>query len=188
MEVPGGIGRWIPVAAVALAAVPLGLVVARRLASRARQRGVPPARARRRALAEVGLVGGTLPWLWMAFTPLPAARHLRLVPLRDLAEVLLDEPLRAFFQITGNLLVFAAFGFCAAARWQLRPLTVTALAAAGAVAIEAGQYAFALGRVSSVDDVLLNAAGAGIAALASRRFWPPPAPARATTGAAHDNG
>ncbi|MFF5056526.1 hypothetical protein ACFY1S_25415 [Micromonospora sp. NPDC000663] len=37
------------------------------------------------------------------------------------------------------------------------------------------QYALRLDRASSVDDVLLNAAGAGLAALASRRRWRPTA-------------
>ena len=172
--VPGGIARWLPVVALSVAAVPVGLLVARLLARRATTRGVPAALARRRALADVGMVGGTLPWVWMILTPLPDSRHLNLVPLRDLGEVLLDDPVRAFFQVGGNLLVFAAFGFCAAARWRLPVWAIVALAAAGAVAVETLQYALALGRVSTVDDVLLNAAGAALAALASRRHWPPP--------------
>jgi glycopeptide antibiotics resistance protein len=39
------------------------------------------------------------------------------------------------------------------------------------VLIELAQYVFRLDRVSSVDDVLINAAGAGLAALASRPWW-----------------
>jgi glycopeptide antibiotics resistance protein len=38
-------------------------------------------------------------------------------------------------------------------------------------AIEITQYALDVGRVSSVDDVLLNATGALLAGLASRRWW-----------------
>jgi hypothetical protein len=38
-------------------------------------------------------------------------------------------------------------------------------------ACETAQYALRLDRVSSVDDVLINAAGAGPAALASHRWW-----------------
>jgi glycopeptide antibiotics resistance protein len=41
----------------------------------------------------------------------------------------------------------------------------------GTALIETAQYALALGRVSSVDDVLLNALGAGLAAVGSRRWW-----------------
>lgn len=37
--------------------------------------------------------------------------------------------------------------------------------------VEVAQYVLRLDRVSSVDDVLLNATGAWLAALASRRWW-----------------
>jgi glycopeptide antibiotics resistance protein len=45
------------------------------------------------------------------------------------------------------------------------------LAAAGSILVELSQYVLRLERVSSVDDVLLNTAGAGLAALASRQWW-----------------
>ncbi|WP_317452075.1 MULTISPECIES: VanZ family protein [unclassified Streptomyces] len=38
------------------------------------------------------------------------------------------------------------------------------------LAVEASQYALRLGRVSSVDDVLLNTAGAALGALLVRRW------------------
>jgi glycopeptide antibiotics resistance protein len=57
---------------------------------------------------------------------------------------------------------------------------ILALAAGCSVLVEAAQYVLRLDRVSSVDDVLLDAAGAGLAALASRRWW------RATAGASSD--
>jgi glycopeptide antibiotics resistance protein len=96
-----------------------------------------------------------------------------LVPLRDLFTLLDGGPLTAMVQIVGNLLVFAALG-------SLGPLRFTALAslrrvlALGAgcsILVETAQYVLHLDRVSSVDDVLLNTAGAGLAALASRRWW-----------------
>jgi glycopeptide antibiotics resistance protein len=74
------------------------------------------------------------------------------------------------YQIVGNLLVFAAFGFLAPIRWQIRPLWVVAAAAAASTTVETLQWVLGLGRVSSVDDVLVNAAGAGLAALCSRRW------------------
>jgi glycopeptide antibiotics resistance protein len=46
-----------------------------------------------------------------------------------------------------------------------------ALAAGCSVLIETAQYVLQLDRVSSVDDVLLNAVGAVPAALASRPWW-----------------
>ena len=55
-------------------------------------------------------------------------------------------------------------------RWRAGVGWVAAVAAAGSVLVETMQYALALGRVSSVDDVLLNTAGAALAALASRRL------------------
>lgn len=115
------------------------------------------------------MVVGTLPWVWMALTPMPGPGAVRLVPLRDLAEQLAGAPVTAFFQVAGNLLLLAAFGFCAAARWRLRVPGIAALAAALSLTLEGLQYALALGRVCSVDDVLLNTTGAALAALIARR-------------------
>ncbi|HWG97872.1 MAG TPA: VanZ family protein [Pilimelia sp.] len=56
-------------------------------------------------------------------------------------------------------------------RWPWGPARVAASAAAAAVGVEALQYLLDLGRVSSVDDVTLNALGAGLAALAARPWW-----------------
>ncbi|MGN9764031.1 VanZ family protein [Micromonospora sp. SD12] len=131
-------------------------------------------------------MAGTVPWVWMILTPRPAPRQVDPVPLRDLADLPTGPPTTAVVQVVGNLLVFAALGFFA-------PVRVAALAgvgrlfllgAAGSVLVEALQYALDLGRVSSADDVLLNATGAALAGLLSRRWWarrPVPAgPAAAT--------
>ncbi|MCW0213573.1 MAG: VanZ family protein [Pseudonocardia sp.] len=53
---------------------------------------------------------------------------------------------------------------------------VLALGAACSILVETAQYVLHLDRASSVDDVLVDTAGAGLAALASRRWW------RAETG------
>jgi glycopeptide antibiotics resistance protein len=76
-------------------------------------------------------------------------------------------------QVVGNLLVFAALGFFAPVRFAALASVprILALAAGCSVLVETAQYVLRLDRVSSVDDVLLNAAGAGLAALASRRWW-----------------
>jgi hypothetical protein len=168
---PGGVQRWIPVVVVSVLAVPLAFAAARRLESRRRARGLPAGAARRQALAEVGIVAGTVPWLWMILTPLPARREVNPVPLVDLIDQLTGSAAVALVQVVGNLLVFAAFGALAPVRWRVEPWVVIALAAAASVTVEILQYGLDLGRVSSVDDVLLNAAGAGLAALASRRWW-----------------
>jgi glycopeptide antibiotics resistance protein len=79
----------------------------------------------------------------------------------------------AVAQIGGNLLMFAAFGALAPLRLQAlaRLPVIIGLAAAGSLAVETLQYVLALGRVSSIDDMLLNAAGAGVAGLVTRRWW-----------------
>jgi hypothetical protein len=145
----------------------------------ARRRGAPS--PWRRSLAEVGIVYGTVPWVWMILLPNggaaePRAR-LNLVPMRDLLDVVADGPWTATVQIVGNLLVFASFGFFGPMRFAALASVprILALAAAGSVLVETLQYVLRLDRVSSVDDVLLNAAGAALAALLSRRWWLEPA-------------
>jgi glycopeptide antibiotics resistance protein len=95
-----------------------------------------------------------------------------LVPLRDLLTILAGGPLTVTVQIVGNLLVFAALGFLAPLRFAALASVprILALAAGCSVLVEAAQYVLQLDRVSSVDDVLLNTAGAGLAALASHRW------------------
>ncbi|SCL65460.1 VanZ like family protein [Micromonospora chersina] len=101
---------------------------------------------------------------------------------RDLFTILGAGPLTVTVQIVGNLLVFAALGFLATLRFAALASVprILALAAGCSVLVEVAQYALRLGRVSSVDDVLLNTAGAGLASLASRRWW------RASAGAPSD--
>ncbi|GAA2683757.1 MULTISPECIES: VanZ family protein [Actinosynnema] len=124
----------------------------------------------RTSVAEVGMVYGTLPWLWITLMPGENAGEvpgrLSLVPLRDLLEM---GPLG----IVGNLLVFAALGFFAPIRFPALATAprVLALGALCSLLVETAQYALQLDRVSSVDDVLLNATGTALAALASRRWW-----------------
>ncbi len=160
------------VALVAVAALPLAAAAAWALARRRRARGVPA--AWRMSLAEVGIVHGTAPWVWITMLPGSDAGavpgRVSLVPLRDLHATLAAG---STFEVVGNLLVFAALGLLAPLRFAaLASLPrVLALAAGCSVLIETAQYVLRLDRVSSVDDVLLNAAGAGLAALASRPWW-----------------
>ncbi|WP_245716346.1 VanZ family protein [Micromonospora humi] len=141
----------------------------------------------RSSLAEVGMVYGTVPFVWMTLMPGPGAGvvpgRVSLVPLRDLVTM---GPLG----IGGNLLVLAALGFFAPLRFAASASVprLLALGAACSAAIETAQYVLRLDRVSSVDDVLVNAVGAALFGLASRRWWrtstpatdrPRPVPARA---------
>lgn len=174
---------------VVLLAVPLGLPVAALLTAllaRWRRDAATPREAWRRSVAEVGALAGTLPWVWMILTPRAAPRELKLVPLRDLADLVeVGPPSTVLVQVVGNLLVFAALGFFA-------PVRAAALAGVGrlfllggaaSVLVESLQYALDLGRVSSVDDVLLNATGAALAGLLSRPWWARPRPAPAALSA-----
>ncbi|MEV6976987.1 VanZ family protein [Kitasatospora sp. NPDC093806] len=161
-----------------LAALPVAALAVWGLARRRRLAGAAPAWAWRRSLAEVGMVYGTVPWVWMIMLPGAGAgvvpRRVSLLPLRDLAAILAEgSPVTATVQIVGNLLVFAALGYLAPVRFaHLASVPrVLALAAGCSVLVETAQYVLWLDRVSSVDDVLLNTAGAGLAALASRRRW-----------------
>ncbi|MGW1782584.1 VanZ family protein [Streptomyces sp. NPDC002143] len=169
-----------------LVALPLSALVAWALAHRRRAAGV--ASAWPMSLAEVGMVHGTVPFVWMTMMPgggagvVPA--RVSLVPLRDLVTM---GPLG----IVGNLLVFASLGFFAPMRFAAPASAprILALGAGCSVLVETAQYVLQLDRVSSVDDVLVNAVGAVLAGLASRRWWrttaqapsdqPRPAPAPA---------
>ncbi|WP_217249480.1 VanZ family protein [Streptomyces sp. AC602_WCS936] len=161
-----------------VAALPLSALVVWLLTRRRKAAGIEPDWARRRSLAEVGLVHGTVPWVWLILMPGARAGEvsgaLSLVPVVDLLTM---GPLG----ILGNLLVFAALGFFAPMRFTA-PASVPRVLALGAgcsVLVETLQYVLRLDRVSSVDDVLLNATGAALAAMASRRWWRTPAAASA---------
>ncbi|MFG2332592.1 VanZ family protein [Streptomyces sp. NPDC048604] len=151
-----------------LVALPLSGLVVWALARRRRAAGVPS--AWRRSVAEVGMVHGTVPFVWMILMPGSGAGvvpgRVSLVPLRDLVTM---GPLG----IAGNLLVFAALGFFAPIRFGALASVprILALGAGCSVLVETAQYVLRLDRVSSVDDVLVNAAGAVLAGLASRRWW-----------------
>ncbi len=124
----------------------------------------------RLSLAEVGMVYGTVPLVWLTTMPGSGAGvvpgRVSLVPLRDLLTM---GPLG----IVGNLLIFAALGLFAPMRFAALASVprILALGAACSVLVETAQYVLQLDRVSSVDDVLVNATGAALAAMASRRWW-----------------
>jgi len=173
----GLLGTFTGVVLLTVAALPAAVLVAWALARRRRATGATSVWAWRASLAEVGIVYGTAPWVWMILLPGSRAgvdaQRVSLVPLRDLLAVLAAGPVTATGQIVGNLLVFAALGFFAPVRFAVLTSVPRALAlgAACSAGVETAQYVLRLDRVSSVDDVLVNAAGAGLAALASRRWW-----------------
>jgi len=162
-----------------LVGVPVAVLVAWALARRRRAAG--GVMAWRASLAEVGMVYGTAPFAWMTLMPGPGVGvvpgRVSLVPLRDLVAM-------GPHGIAGNLLILAALGFFAPMRFAAVASVprILLLAAGCSALIETAQYVLRLDRVSSVDDVLVNAAGAVLAALMSRRWWrtrvdmPPEAP------------
>ncbi|WP_182378714.1 VanZ family protein [Nocardioides sp. WS12] len=168
-----GTATGIAVGAVAL--VPLALLGIWALARLRISAGAPPARAWRRSLAEVGLVYGTVPWVWMTMLPGNQAGlvtgAVSLEPFRDL-ETMSD------IQVVGNLVLLSALGFFAPLRFRaLASLPrIVVLAAFSSAAIETAQFVLRLDRVSSVDDVLLNTAGAAVAAVLSWPWWGPDSP------------
>ena len=182
----GWVGTFTGVALFTVAVLPLAAVAVWALARHRSVTGTTPAWAWRTSLAEVGIVYGTMPWVWMIMLPGDRAgaapARVSLIPLRDLLTILAGDPVTATGQIAGNLLVFAALGFLAPLRFAALASVprILALAAGCSVLIETAQYVLRLDRVSSMDDVLLNTAGAGLAALASRRWW------RATARASSD--
>jgi hypothetical protein len=172
----GSLGVYDGLARAAVILLPVALVAVWALARHRRLAGADAARAWQQSLAEVGIVYLTLPAVWITMLPGPRAGHVSprasLVPLQDLATM-------STFQIVGNLLLLAAPGFLVPVRFaDLASLPrALAVAATCSVTIEATQYLLPLDRVASVDDVLLNTIGAGVASLASRRWWRLPASA-----------
>ncbi len=157
---------------VGVAAVPFAAAFVVWLARRRRAAGVESSWATRSALAEVAIVVGTVPWIWMILTPDPGhPRGRNLIPFHDLANQVHHGFAFAFIQIFGNLLVFAALGFFLPIRFRVGAWFVLAVGVAASTTVETLQWVLDLGRFSSVDDVLVNATGAVVAALLSRRWW-----------------
>ncbi|MFF2773967.1 VanZ family protein [Streptomyces sp. NPDC058052] len=168
------LGTFNGVVLMTLVTLPLALLVAWALTRVRRAAGRAP--AWRTSLAEVGMAHGTVPFLWLTMIPGGGAGvappRVSLVPLRDLVTM---GPLG----IGGNLLVFASLGFFAPMRSSALASVprILAIGAGCSVLVETAQYVLRLDRVSSVDDVLVNATGAVLAGLASRRWWRAPAAA-----------
>ncbi len=158
---------------IGVTAIPL--IVALLLRWRARA-GIERPIALLRSLAEVGIVAGTLPWVWMILTPTGGTRTVSVVPLRDLAATLSELSFDTIVQIGANTAIFIPLGFLLPLRFPrftgIGRMLV--LGAALSATLELAQYVLNIGRVSSVDDVLMNAVGAGIGAhllTLGRKSW-----------------
>ncbi|MFC3493495.1 VanZ family protein [Glycomyces rhizosphaerae] len=156
---------------ITFALLPLAFAAAWALAARRIRSGRPRRDAWLDSLAEVGAVVGSVPLLFLGLTSREGANALQLVPLVDLADLAAAEPRVIVEQLAGNLLVFAAAGFFLPLRFRIGLGAIAIGAAAAAVTLEVLQYTLLTGRVVSVDDALMNALGAVLAALASRPWW-----------------
>ncbi|MGW0435871.1 hypothetical protein ACWDV4_25430 [Micromonospora sp. NPDC003197] len=106
----GWVGTFNGVALITIAVLPLAALAVWALARHRRVTGTTPTWAWRMSLAEVGIVYGTVPWVWMILLPGDQASavpgRLSLMPLRDLLTILADGgPLTLTVQVVGNLLV-----------------------------------------------------------------------------------
>ncbi len=158
---------WIITWGVGIAALPLAALTVY-LLYRRRQ---PDAAALRTSIADVAMVVGTLPWLYLTLRPVPnGPERVYLVPFEDITT--LPEDI-LFVQVVGNLLIFAPLGFFLPVRWEAFASIwrVLGVGAAASCAIEITQLLVGSGRVTSIDDVLLNALGAALAACLSRPWW-----------------
>jgi len=167
----GARSSWALVVLAVFVAIPLAVGLAAWLTRRRRRAGWGHDWAARSAWAEVLMTVGTLPWLGLTLLPSDRPRDANLVLFRDLTQQVQLGYANAIVQIGGNLLVFAALGFGMPVRWRVGPLAALLVGALGSTAIESLQWVLDLGRYSSVDDVLVNAAGATIAAVLSRPWW-----------------
>ncbi|WP_201760786.1 MULTISPECIES: VanZ family protein [unclassified Nonomuraea] len=162
---------WGPVIIAGTFALPLALLASLLLFRHRTRAGHHT--ALRTSVADVGIVTGTTPWIWMILTPSTGQTGFSLVPFTDLADLTRAPWQAVLVQVGGNLLVFAALGALLPVRSRAMSSTtrVAAVAAGFSVLVEVLQYALRLGRFSSVDDVILNTTGAVIFALVTRRWW-----------------
>lgn len=101
------------------------------------------------------------------------------IPLSNIIDVLREGRSVSYAdagQLLGNIALFLPFGWLVPMLWRrLRSFwTIVVLAAATSLAIEVSQWLFIFGRQSSVDDVILNTAGAFVGAVmffAPRKEW-----------------
>lgn len=133
-----------------------------------------PSRSWRLSVAEVGMVYGSLPWLWMILTPVKVPSGTVMthwVPLEDLLSLSGTE--QFWIQFLGNLGVFFALGAFAPLRAAAlaSPWRLLALGAGCSLTVEVLQRLFVGGRVFSVDDVLLNAVGCLLGGIVTYRWW-----------------
>ncbi|WP_240450078.1 VanZ family protein [Streptomyces sp. S1] len=150
-----------------------------------REAGRPPTadRGRGRAVFAAVALLALVPFLLVTLAHgYGTENRISAVPLREIldasahADVDLSDA-RAV-NLVGNVLLLVPFGTAAAFVWpgRRRVLKTALTGAALSVTVEVAQYALSLGRVTSVDDVLLNTSGAALGAVLVRRWTRRPRP------------
>ncbi|MFE2039827.1 VanZ family protein [Streptomyces sp. NPDC059477] len=164
-------------AAALFVGVPLSITVAW-LLHRFVLEWAPGAGIRRLAVLDGLLAASVLPFLYATLSRgYGSGRTLSVIPFGELsssfstAQVALSEV--TLLNIGGNMALLFLFGALLPLRSRRcrgfgRVATVAALMS---VCVEAAQFVLAVGRVSSVDDVLVNVAGALTGALVTRPWW-----------------
>jgi VanZ family protein len=151
------VGWLIPLLLIGLAALALGTVGMGWYRTRS---GTPLKTAFATSALDAGLAVFVVGTLIATLSPdaTPALRRLDLVPFREAYRG------SGVVDVVGNIVMFLPLGFLAPLRWSaLRSFVrVIVVGAAFSLMIEASQFVLDVGRASSVDDVLLNATGAGI--------------------------
>jgi glycopeptide antibiotics resistance protein len=162
-----------------LALVPVAAVVAWGLAAW-RTRTMERRGAWLRSVIDVGMVLAVMPVLYLVFVPVPGLSGrtmISLVPGAEIAPIFGGQggtpAASALVQAVGNLLLLAPVAVLAPLRIRrlrsVRRVMLTVFVVS--VAIECAQVVGHVGRVGAVDDVLLNTAGATLAAWATRPWW-----------------
>jgi hypothetical protein len=162
--------QWGAPVVVGIVAIPFAVLLMWWLARHRRRAGVPAPWAARSAFAEVFMVVGTVPWLWLLLSPGPSP-GVNLILFHDLMQQLQRGLTYATLQIGGNLLVFAALGFCLPIRFKVGPEVSLLVGTVASAAIEITQYKLNIGRYASIDDVLVNATGAYVAGWLAWPWW-----------------
>jgi VanZ family protein len=117
------------------------------------------------ALARLAWVGFVLVVVWLTVSlDLGAEGGVNLVPFATVRLQLEGlEPVRAAWNLLGNLVLLVPFALLARAAWGWRVVATTVAGGALSVAVEVGQY-FS-GRSADVDDVMVNGLGALLGAV-----------------------
>jgi hypothetical protein len=162
--------QWGMPVAFGILAVPFAVLVVWGLAKYRQRSGYPRPWAMRSAFADVFMVVGTAPWVWLLLSP-GHSPGVNLILFHDLHSQLQRGFSYAFLQIGGNLLVFAAIGFCLPIRFRVGAEVSLLVGTLASVAVEVTQYKLNIGRYASIDDVLVNATGAYLAGWIARPWW-----------------